>query len=143
MSVNTNSSPDLQNLPQQSSPPQIGADAGGYRWVMLFGVWFLYFAFGLTMAAMAPLIGVMRVDLGLSDSAMGLILGAWPLVYIVSAMPCGAFLDRAGPRWALFVAAVIIALSAAARLAAGLQACLIRCRYKLYITLYVYIYIYT
>ena len=115
MSVNTNSSPDLQNFPQQSSPPHIGADAGGYRWVMLFGVWFLYFAFGLTMAAMAPLIGVMRVDLGLSDSAMGLILGAWPLVYIVSAMPCGAFLDRAGPRWALFVAAVIIALSAAAR----------------------------
>ncbi len=82
---------------------------------MLFGVWFLYFAFGLTMVAMAPLVGVMRSDLGLSDSAMGLILGAWPLVYIASAMPCGAFLDRAGPRRALFAAAVIIGLSAAAR----------------------------
>ena len=82
---------------------------------MLFGVWFLYFAFGLTMVAMAPLVAAMRADLGLSDSAMGLILGAWPLVYIASAMPCGAFLDRAGPRRALFAAAAIIALSAVAR----------------------------
>ena len=82
---------------------------------MLFGVWFLYFAFGLTMVAMAPLVAAMRADLGLSDSAMGLILGAWPLVYIASAMPCGVFLDRAGPRRALFAAAAIIALSAVAR----------------------------
>ncbi len=39
--------------------------------------------------------GVIRTDLGLSDSAMGLIVGAWPLVYISFAMPCGVFLDRA------------------------------------------------
>ncbi|MBL6952527.1 MAG: MFS transporter [Alphaproteobacteria bacterium] len=89
--------------------------AGHYRWLLLFGVWILYFAFGLTLVAMAPLIGAIRADLNLSDGAMGLVLGAWPLVYIASAMPCGAFLDRAGPRRALFAAAVIIALSAAAR----------------------------
>jgi len=89
--------------------------SGAYRWVLLFGVWLVYFGFGLTQVAMAPLIGVIRADLGLSDGAMGLVLGAWPLVYIVMAMPCGAFLDRAGPRWALFAAAAIIALSAAAR----------------------------
>jgi cyanate permease len=89
--------------------------SGAFRWLMLFGVWFLYFAFGLTMVAMAPLVAAMRADLGLSDSAMGLILGAWPLVYIASAMPCGVFLDRAGPRRALFAAAAIIALSAVAR----------------------------
>jgi len=89
--------------------------AGPYRWLLLFGVWVLYFAFGLTLVAMAPLIGTIRADLGLSDSAMGLVLGAWPLVYIVAAMPCGAFLDRAGPRQALFAAAMIIALSAVAR----------------------------
>lgn len=87
----------------------------GYRWVLLFGVWLVYFAFGLTQVAMAPLIGVIRTDLGLSDGAMGLILGAWPLVYIASAMPCGAFLDRVGPRLTLFVAAAVIAISAAAR----------------------------
>ncbi|NQV61591.1 MAG: MFS transporter, partial [Alphaproteobacteria bacterium] len=89
--------------------------AGHYRWLLLFGVWILYFAFGLTLVAMAPLIGAIRADLNLSDGAMGLVLGAWPLVYIASAMPCGAFLDRAGPRRALFAAAVIIALSAVAR----------------------------
>jgi cyanate permease len=89
--------------------------SGSYRWVLLFGVWLVYFAFGLTQVAMAPLIGVIRMDLGLSDGAMGLILGAWPLVYIAFAMPCGAFLDRVGPRKALFAAAAIIALSAAAR----------------------------
>ena len=104
-------SPVPRSQPDSPGPTPVGA----YRWLMLFGVWFLYFAFGLTMVAMAPLIGVMRAELGLSDSAMGLVLGAWPLVYIVAAMPCGAFLDRAGPRRALFASAVIIALSAAAR----------------------------
>jgi len=89
--------------------------APGYRWVLLAGIWLLYFAFGMTVAAMAPLIQPIRAELGLSDAAMGSILGAWPLVYIVSAMPCGAFLDRAGPRWALFTAALIIALSGVVR----------------------------
>jgi MFS transporter, CP family, cyanate transporter len=101
---------------QQGEPNEPDSPAPDrYRWLLLFGVWFLYFAFGLTLVAMAPLIGAIRADLNLSDSAMGLVLGAWPLVYIASAMPCGAFLDRVGPRRALFAAAVIIALSAAAR----------------------------
>ena len=38
------------------------------------------------MAARGSLVGVIRTDLGLSDSAMGLIMGAWPLVYIAFAM---------------------------------------------------------
>ena len=86
-----------------------------YRWVLLFGVWLVYFAFGLVQVAMAPLVGVIRTDLHLSDGVMGLILGAWPLVYIASAMPCGALLDRAGPRISLFAAAGIMGLSAMAR----------------------------
>ena len=90
-------------------------ERSSYRWVLLFGVWLVYFAFGLTQVAMAPLVGVIRTDLGLSDGVMGLILGAWPLVYVASAMPCGVFLDRAGPRTSLFASAGIIALSAMAR----------------------------
>ncbi len=82
-----------------------------YRWVMLGGAWLLYFCFGLTTGSMAPLVGVITRDLGLSHSAMGAILGAWPLVYIASAVPCGALLDRIGPRRALFMAALIIAAS--------------------------------
>jgi cyanate permease len=82
-----------------------------YRWVVLGGVWLIYFAFGLTIASMAPLIAPITRDLGISHSAMGAVLGAWPLVYIASAIPSGQLLDRAGARLSLFIAALILALS--------------------------------
>ena len=85
------------------------------RWVLLAGVWTLYFCFGLTAAAMAPLVGVVSADLGLSRTAMGSVLGAWPLVYIAAAMPAGAVLDRFGMGRALLAAALLIALSSALR----------------------------
>ena len=85
--------------------------AQGYRWVMLSGVWLLYFCFGLTVAALGPLVQAIVSDLGISHSAMGSVMGAWPLVYIAAAMPCGALLDRFGPRRVLLFAGVIIALS--------------------------------
>ncbi len=100
--------------------PRFSPAAHPYRWIMLAGVWLLYFCFGLIAAAMAPLVEPITADLGLSHSAMGGILGAWPLVYIASAIPCGALLDAAGARRALFLAALIIGLSGALRgLAAG------------------------
>ena len=40
---------------------------------------------------------------------MGGVLGIWQLIYIMVAVPCGAFLDRVGARRALFVGALIIA----------------------------------
>jgi len=86
-----------------------------YRWTVLGGVWLTYFCFGVIMAAMAPLVQPITEDLGLSHSAMGGVLGAWPLVYIASAIPCGAFLDRVGSRRALFLAVLVIALSGALR----------------------------
>ena len=73
-----------------------------YRWAILFGVWLIYFSFGLTVAALAPLVPKVCQDLKISYGEMGLILGAWPFVYILSALPCGIFLDRIGPRRALF-----------------------------------------
>ncbi|MCH8155783.1 MAG: hypothetical protein IH786_11115, partial [Proteobacteria bacterium] len=68
-----------------------GADPGfapavhPYRWVMLAGVWLLYLCFGLIAAAMAPLVKPITEELDLSHSAMGGILGAWPLSYIAPA----------------------------------------------------------
>ncbi len=85
------------------------------RWVLLGGLWAIYFCFGLTAAAMAPLVGVISSDLGLSRTAMGSVLGAWPLVYIAAAMPAGAILDRFGFGRALFGAVLLIALSGALR----------------------------
>ncbi|MCP5152067.1 MAG: MFS transporter [Chromatiales bacterium] len=99
-------------------------DAGGpspraashpYRWFALAGVWLLYYCFGLTSTAMAPLVGTITAELGLSHAAMGSVLGAWPLVYIAFAIPAGALVDRFGLGRALFAAAVVIALSGWAR----------------------------
>ena len=85
---------------------------------MLGGVWLIYFGFGLLSLAMAPLVDPISRDLGLSYTTMGAILGAWPLVYIVAAAPCGAFVDRVGLKWSLFLAALIITASGGLRVVA-------------------------
>lgn len=85
------------------------------RWALLIGVWAIYYCFGLTVAAMAPLVGVISSELLLSRTAMGSVLGAWPLVYIAAAIPAGAVLDRFGPGRALLVAVLLMALSGALR----------------------------
>lgn len=81
------------------------------RWLVLAGVWLLYFMFGLTSAGLAPLVGPITRDLGMSHSEMGTVLGIWQLVYIGAAIPCGAMLDRLGARWSLFIGVLLIALS--------------------------------
>ncbi|MGE0312119.1 MAG: CynX/NimT family MFS transporter [Lautropia sp.] len=86
---------------------------------MLFGVWLLYCAFGLVVTSLAPLVGPIVESLGLSHAQMGSVLGAWQLVYIVSSVPCGVLLDRLGARFALLLAALVIAASAAGRALAG------------------------
>lgn len=95
------------------------AASGSYRWVLLGGVWLIYFCFGLTTASMAPLVTPITAELGIGHATMGAILGAWPLVYIVAAIPCGLLLDRLGARAALLVAALIMAASGVARGLAG------------------------
>lgn len=82
----------------ESTTAHLDPTTHSYRWVMLGGVWLVYFCFGLTIAQMAPLVGDIKRGLGLNNSEMGVILGAWPLVYIATAIPCGALLDRIGPR---------------------------------------------
>ncbi|MFP6807903.1 MAG: MFS transporter [Pseudomonadales bacterium] len=86
-----------------------------YRWLLLFGVWLLYAAFGLVVTSLAPLVGLIESDLSLSHVEMGTIMGAWQLVFIVSAIPCGILLDRLGPRWALAIGGIFIAASVFAR----------------------------
>jgi len=76
---------------------------------MLGGVWLLYFCFGLTSASLAPLVGPITADLGIGHAAMGFVFGAWQLVYIASAAPGGAAMDRIGPRRTLFFASLVIA----------------------------------
>jgi MFS transporter, CP family, cyanate transporter len=104
--------------------PARAAAAPGYRWAMLGGVWLVYFSFGLTTASMAPLVGPITRDLGLTHAAMGAVFGAWPLVYILSAVPCGAVLDRYGVRVSLALGAGVVALSGVLRASATSHAAL-------------------
>jgi len=86
-----------------------------YRWMMLAGVWLLYFSFAMTVTSIAPLVQVIEADIGIGHATMGTVLGAWPMIYIAASAPCGALLDRFGPRRMLFLALLVVALSAALR----------------------------
>ncbi len=85
------------------------------RWLLLLGLWLSYLAFGAVAVSIAPLVAPIRADLDLSNAAIGSIMGAWQLVYIASAIPCGMLLDRLGARRALALGVGLIALSAACR----------------------------
>ena len=97
----------------RGSTTSIEALAAGHphRWMMLGAVWLLYLCFGLTSASLAPLVGPITKDLGVGHAAMGVVFGAWQLVYIISAAPGGAAMDRIGPRKTLFFAGLMIAAS--------------------------------
>lgn len=89
------------------------------RWGMLAAVWGVYAGFGLVAGSLAPVVADVQADLGLSKSAMGLVLGAWQLVYLVSAVPTGAFIRRVGLRWSVALSAVVVCASGMLRAGAG------------------------
>lgn len=86
-----------------------------YRWAMLAGTWLIYYCFGLVASGLAPLVVPIEHDLGLSHSQMGTVFAAWTLTFIFTAMPCGALMDRIGPRRSLVLSALFIATSALLR----------------------------
>jgi len=98
-----------------SASASVFATPHPYRWAILASLWFMYFCFGMTAASLAPLVEPITRALGISHSAMGTVLGAWALVYIASSVPCGALMDRLGPRRSLLLAMTLIALSGALR----------------------------
>ena len=86
-----------------------------YRWVMLALVWLLYCVFGVVSRSLAPLVTPIIEDLNISYSQMGIVLGSWPLTYIVISIIGGALIDRWGIRRSLFLGIAIIGLSAVLR----------------------------
>lgn len=86
---------------------------------MLGLLWFVYFCFGVVNGSIAPLITHIGAELGLGRSSLGLVMGAWALVYIVAAMPSGAAVDRFGTRLGIAVGILVIAISGLARAAAN------------------------
>lgn len=97
-----------------SSLPDAG-EPGRFRWALLGGVWLIYFAFGMTTASLAPLLRPVSDELGVGNTAMGAILGSWPLMYILAALPCGMLLDRVGVRAGLLLAVAVMVVSALMR----------------------------
>ncbi len=91
--------------------PLAETEAQPMRWLVLFGVWLIYFSFGLTLASLGPLVEPIARDLEISYTMMGGILGAWQLIYIAAALPIGAVLDRIGVGTGLVLAAALMGLS--------------------------------
>ena len=85
------------------------------RWGVLAGLWMLYASFGFIAASLAPMVAPIEASLGMSHAAMGSVMGAWQLVYIFSAVPCGMLLDRIGGQRALLIGVLLIAASALGR----------------------------
>jgi CP family cyanate transporter-like MFS transporter len=82
-----------------------------YKWVMLGGVWLAYFSFGVVLGGIPPLVGPVSLDLGLSRSSMGTLLGAWPLVYIAVSIPAGILIDRFNLKTTIAAGIILIAVS--------------------------------
>lgn len=84
-----------------------------YRWVIFGAMCNVYFAFGVILLAIPPMATAVRADLGVSRSVLGFALGAWALLYIVTATPAGRIIDRIGVRRAITIGSSLIATSAA------------------------------
>lgn len=82
-----------------------------YRWVILLLVWIGYFGFGLISSALPVLISVIAVDLGLTATQMGVILGVWILLYVPLAIPVGLLIDQIRIKRVIFLGMVFVALS--------------------------------
>jgi len=80
----------------------------------MFGAMYaVYFAFGVILLAIPPMAGDVRAELGISRGMLGFALGAWALLYIVTAPPAGQIIDRIGLRRSLAAGSLLIAASAA------------------------------
>lgn len=80
-----------------------------HRWIVFGAMAGVYLTFGIAVAAIAPMLTVVREDLGVSRGAMGFALGAWALIYIGTAPIAGRFIDRFGLGWSLALGGVSIA----------------------------------
>jgi cyanate permease len=86
-----------------------------YRWVILTLAWLVYFAFGLILASIPPLVNIIAADLTLSYAEMGVILGGVIVMYIPLSLPIGVGIDRFGQKRMIALGLLLIASSAVLR----------------------------
>jgi sugar phosphate permease len=86
-----------------------------YRWVILLLVWIGYFGFGLISSSLPVLISIIAIDLGLTATQMGMILGVWILLYVPIAIPIGLLIDQIRVKKVIFLGLVFVAVSGVLR----------------------------
>ncbi|MCC7367757.1 MAG: MFS transporter [Chloroflexi bacterium] len=101
--------PEPASEPAPASTPAVSPDRANWR--MLALAWLVYSGFGIVSSSLPALITPIRSDLRLSYSEVGVLLGAWQLVYIGVSYPAGMFVDRVGTHRALALGAALVALS--------------------------------
>ena len=102
--------------PRSSRVPRVTADSAERAdWGTLAVAWAVYFGFGVVVASLPALITPIRDDLALTYAQVGVVLGVWQLAYVVVSYPAGLFVDRAGPRLALTLGALLVAASSFGR----------------------------
>ncbi len=93
----------------------IDENRSSYRWVILALAWLAYFAFGLILSSIPPLATTIALDLSLTFSEMGIILGSVILMYVPFALPTGIVIDRLGYRTSIAAGLILISSSAILR----------------------------
>ena len=89
-----------------------------YRWVMLTLLWLIYVALGLGSGALPVLVTPVVNDLGLSNAQVGVLLGAWQLVFILTATSAGILIDRWGEKRSILLGTLLMTLSLGLRVIA-------------------------
>ena len=86
-----------------------------YRWIILVLSWLVYFAFGLILSSIPPLVNVIAADLTLTYSEMGVIMGSVILMYVPLSVPVGVGIDRIGQKKMITLGLILISSSAILR----------------------------
>ena len=86
-----------------------------YRWVIFSGVFAVYLGFGMVAMSLAPLVGEIRSDLNLTRGEIGIALGTWQLIYIVTSPIAGRVIDRLGVGYSMTIGASLVFISGITR----------------------------
>lgn len=115
----TNTCSVQPNLDSQVKPRMTNeahsAGPSRYRWIVLILAWLVYFAFGLILSSIPPLVNVIAADLTLTYSEMGIILGSVILMYVPLSVPVGVSIDRIGHKKMITMGLILISSSAILR----------------------------
>jgi CP family cyanate transporter-like MFS transporter len=82
---------------------------------MLGLAWLIYFFFGMMTFSLAPILPTLESELHFSNAEAGLLLGAYPLAYVFTALIVGRLCDRFGVKRSVMGGVLLISLSALLR----------------------------